>query len=111
MTEVRHVFLDEPDVLEVAVFDDPLLDVRRSLPGLRFDAVLRRANQFLPGISGEIPHVLVEILGGPETEDELHAAGMPPVEIAGLGEVRVSAQPNTLEASPQADITRLLFLV
>ncbi|MFM8704324.1 MAG: hypothetical protein ACKOHG_10780 [Planctomycetia bacterium] len=91
----------------MAVFNDLLLGIRRSLPGLRLDAVLRRSDQFLPRISWEILHVLVEVLGGPEAEDELHSSGMPPVEIVGLGEVRVSTQPDALEARPHAEAIAL----
>src|SRR5262249_34252808 len=96
--ELRHLLTLQADVLEAALPDHLLLDVRRPPPRLRGHRVARRPRETLPGAGWQILRCFTEHGEGVDAQIERPAPLAPAVKLPCLREVGVAAEDDTGEA-------------
>src|SRR6056297_1283791 len=104
--ELRDVLTDQANVLELALFDNVLLDVPRTTSRLGLYLITRFTDQIRPSVLRQLFGDFVQIGHRVEAEDEPHAVVVPPVQVRRLREVRVTPQADTAKACFPTDLHR-----
>ena len=100
--ELGVVLVLQPEHLELAAADDPLLHVHRPLPRIGFDFVAWRSQKLPPGRFWQAVRDFLQIRHGLEAEVEGHAVAVPRIEFFGLAEGRIAAEHDLAEPRPAA---------